>query len=140
MKPESEKPKNQSNIILYQIEDGQSRIEVRLENQTVWLSINQMAELFQTTKQNFSLHLQNVYEENELDRGATVKEYLTVQKEGTREVQRKIEYYNLDAILAVGYRVRSHRGTQFRRWATERLREYRGGVRSRHSTFPKLNL
>jgi hypothetical protein len=83
-----------------------------------------MTELFQTTKQNISLHINNIFNEGELNREATVKEYLTVQQEGNREVKRKLEYYNLEVIIAVGYRVRSHRGTQFRRWATERLREY----------------
>jgi hypothetical protein len=83
-----------------------------------------MAELFQTTKQNISLHIQNIYGERELVREGTVKEYLTVQQEGARKVSRSVEYYNLDVIISVGYRVKSHRGTQFRRWATERLREY----------------
>ena len=113
-----------SQIILYTTEDHKSRIEVRLEGETVWLTQAQIAELFQSTKQNISLHLQNIYDEGELDQKATVKEYLTVQKEGKRQVKRNIEYYNLDAIIAVGYRVKSHRGTQFRIWATERLKEY----------------
>ena len=114
----------QSNIVLYQTEDGRQRIEVRLEGQTVWLTQAAMAELFQTTKQNVSLHLANIYDEGELSRGATVKEYLTVRAEGRRQVKRPLEHYNLEAIIAVGYRVRSHRGTQFRQWATERLREF----------------
>lgn len=113
-----------SQIILYTTEDQKSRIEVRLEGETVWLTQTQMAELFQTTKQNISLHLQNIFEEGELSPKSTVKEYLTVQKEGRRQVKRNIEFYNLDAIIAVGYRVKSHRGTQFRIWATERLKEY----------------
>src|SRR3989304_2050003 len=113
-----------SQFLLYQSSDGQTRLEVRLENETVWLSLNQMAELFQTTKQNVSLHIQNIYAEGELRREATVKEYLTVQKEGSREVSRSLEHYNLDVIISVGYRVKSHRGTQFRIWATQRLREY----------------
>jgi hypothetical protein len=104
--------------------DRQTRIEVRLEGETVWLSQAQMAELFQTTKQNVSLHVRNLYEEGELTREGTVKESLTVRSEGGREVQRKIDLYNLDVIISVGYRVKSHRGTQFRIWATERLREY----------------
>jgi hypothetical protein len=111
-------------ILLYQTEDGLSRIEVRLEDETVWLTQSLMAELFQTTKQNISLHIQNVYEEGELLRAATVKESLTVQQEGSRTVQRSLEYYNLDVIISVGYRVKSQRGTQFRIWATQRLREY----------------
>jgi len=113
-----------SQIILYTTEDQKSRIEVRLEGETVWLTQIQLAELFQTTKQNISLHFQNIFEEGELSPKSTVKEYLTVQKEGKREVKRNIEFYNLDAIIAVGYRVKSHRGTQFRIWATERLKEY----------------
>lgn len=120
-------PDNQSNnsqIILYLTEDGHTRLEVRLDGKTAWLTQALMAELFQTTKQNISLHLQNIYDERELDHAATVKKYLTVQKEGEREIQRNIDYYNLDAILAVGYRVRSSRGTQFRQWATGKLREY----------------
>jgi len=133
----SEKPKKKANaapaaageqpkpdLILYQTEDGKTRLEVRLENDTVWLSQNQMTELFQTTKQNVSLHIQNVFEERELERGATVKESLTVQQEGGRSVQRRVEFYNLDVIISVGYRVKSHRGTQFRIWATQRLRDY----------------
>jgi len=115
---------NKSQIILYQTEDGNTRVDVRLEDETVWLSQNQMVELFQTTKQNISLHIKNIYEDGELDSKATVKEYLTVRNEGGRRVQRHVAYYNLDMIIAVGYRVRSHRGTRFRQWATERLREY----------------
>jgi hypothetical protein len=104
---------------------AQSEAErVQLENETVWLTQNQMAELFQTTKQNVSLHIQNVFEERELDRGSTVKESLTVQTEGAREVKRVVEYYNLGVIVSVGYRVKSRRGTQFRQWATLRLREH----------------
>jgi len=115
---------NRSEIILYNTEDGQGRIQVRLEGGTVWLPQSGMVELYQTTKQNVSLHIQNIYGEGELAREATVKQYLTVQTEGSRKITRPIEFYNLDMILAVGYRVRSHRGVQFRRWATERLREY----------------
>ena len=95
-----------------------------MEGGTVWLPQSGMVELYQTTKQNVSLHIQNIYEEGELAREATVKHCLTVQTEGSRKITRSIEFYNLDMILAVGYRVRSHRGVQFRRWATERLREY----------------
>lgn len=111
-------------LVLYQTRDGKTRIEVRFEGETVWLTQSQMAELFQTTKQNISLHIQNVFDEGELSRRATVKDYLTVQSEGDRHVQRQIEHYNLDVIISVGYRVKSHRGTQFRIWATQRLREY----------------
>lgn len=113
-----------SEILLYQTSDGQTKIDVRLEEETVWLSQVQMAELFQTTKQNISLHIKNVYEEGELEENSTVKDYLTVQTEGKRDVQRKINIYNLDIIISVGYRVKSHRGTQFRIWATKQLREY----------------
>jgi hypothetical protein len=113
-----------SDIILYQAEDGRTRLEVRLESGTVWLPQALMAELYQTTVQNISLHLQNIYDDGELDRGATFKDYLIVRQEGARQVRRRVDHYNLDAILAVGYRVRSHRGVQFRRWATERLSEY----------------
>ena len=117
-------PQPNSDLILYQTEDGRTRIQCRFENETVWLTQQHMAELFQTTKQNVSLHIQNIYEERELERGATVKESLTVQLEGKRSVQRRVEFYNLDVIISVGYRVKSLRGTQFRIWATQRLREY----------------
>lgn len=114
----------ESEIILYQSEDGQTKVEVRLEGETVWLTLNQLAELFQTTKQNISLHIKNIYKDGELQESATVKEYLTVQQEGKRSVNRNIAYYNLDLIISVGYRVNSIRGTQFRIWATQRLKEY----------------
>ncbi|MDR2693428.1 MAG: virulence RhuM family protein [Chitinispirillales bacterium] len=113
-----------SEIIIYQTEDNQTKIDVRMEDETVWLSQAQMVELFQTTKQNVSLHINNAFEEGELDSAATVKEYLTVQNEGARDVSRNIKYYNLDVIISVGYRVKSLRGTQFRRWALEVLKEY----------------
>jgi len=117
-------PKPPSEIILYQTEDGRNRIEVRLEQETVWLTINQMAELFQVDKSGISRHLKNVYETGELRQEATVARFATVQEEGGRRVSRDLEYYNLDAIISVGYRVNSIRGTQFRVWATQRLREY----------------
>jgi hypothetical protein len=117
-------PEQRSEIILYQTEDGQSRIQVRLEGGTVWLTQALMAELFQTTPQNITIHVRGIYKGGELAEEGTCKEYLQVRREGGRAVQRKIKLYNLDMILAVGYRVRSHRGTQFRQWATERLREY----------------
>jgi hypothetical protein len=120
----SDNPAPSSSIILYQTEDGRTRIDVRFQDQTLWLSLNQLAELFQATKQNISLHIQNIFREGELAPEATVKQYLTVQNEGRRRVSRNIEYYSLPVILAVGYRVRSHRGTQFRQWATARLSEY----------------
>ncbi|MBU4211780.1 MAG: virulence RhuM family protein [Verrucomicrobia bacterium] len=115
------KPESKSEIILYQTEDNRTRIEVRLENETVWLTQAQMAELFQTTKQNVSLHIQNVFEERELREDSVVKEYLTTAVDGKNY---QTGFYNLDVIISVGYRVKSHRGTQFRQWATQRLREY----------------
>ncbi|MEP6494788.1 MAG: virulence RhuM family protein [bacterium] len=111
-------------LILYETEDGRTRVECRFEDETLWLTQALIAELFQTTPQNITLHLKALYNEAELDETATCKEYLQVRTEGRREVRRTVKHYNLDAILAVGYRVRSPRGTQFRRWATERLREY----------------
>lgn len=113
-----------NDLILYTTEDGRSQIKLRAHEQTVWLTQLEMAELFDATKQNISLHLKNVFEDGELDPAATVKESLTVQIEGSREVQRPVTLYNLDAILAVGYRVRSPRGVQFRRWASTILKEY----------------
>jgi len=113
-----------SEFLLYQTEDGEVRIECRFEAETVWLSQNSMAELFQTRPQNITQHLRAIYQDAELDEEATCKDYLQVQQEGTRQVRRSIKHYSLDAILAVGYRVRSPRGTQFRQWATARLNEY----------------
>ena len=118
------KPESKSEIMLFQTEDNRTRIEVRLENETVWLSLNQLAELFQRDKSVISKHIKNVFEEGELRPEATVAKYATVQTEGSRAVSRAIEFYNLDVIISVGYRVKSHRGTQFRQWATQRLREY----------------
>ncbi|MEK7810771.1 MAG: RhuM family protein, partial [Pseudomonadota bacterium] len=111
-------------FLAYQAEDGKLKIDVRFEGETVWLTQQHMAELFQTTKQNISLHIQNIYEEQELEREATVKESLTVRQEGSRSVRRQVELYNLDAIISVGYRVKSVVATRFRIWATQRLREY----------------
>jgi hypothetical protein len=96
-----------SQIVIYQADSGTTRLEVRLQDETVWLTQNLMAELYQTTKQNISLHIQNIYEEGELDPEATVKKYLTVRTEGARTVKRPLDYYNLDMIIAVGYRVKS---------------------------------
>ncbi|MFA6472622.1 MAG: virulence RhuM family protein [Candidatus Latescibacterota bacterium] len=115
---------NNTQILIYQTEDGKTRLDVRLEDETVWLSQKMLAELFHTTKQNISLHIQNVFDEGELTPGATVKEYLTVQTEGSRQVSRKVDFYNLDMIISVGYRVKSLVATRFRQWATQRLREY----------------
>ena len=111
-------------IVIYQSEDGQTQVDVRLENETVWLTQAQMVELFQTTKQNVSLHVGNVFREGELEQESTVKEYLTVQNEGERKVSRKVKYYNLDVIISVGYRVKSKRGTAFRIWANNVLKQY----------------
>ena len=113
-----------SEIILYQTEDGRTRLQVKLENSTVWLSQAQMAELFQKDVRTINEHLVNIYDEGELPREATIRNFRIVRSEGKREVSREIEHYSLEAILAVGYRVRSHRGTQFRQWATARLSEY----------------
>lgn len=113
-----------SEIILYQSEDGQMKVEVRMEGETVWLTLNQLAELFQRDKSVISRHIKTIYEEGELLSEGTVAKNATVQIEGGREGTRDIDYYNLDIIISVGYRVNSHRGTQFRIWATNRLREY----------------
>jgi Virulence protein len=118
------KPKANSEIVLYQTADGKTRLEVQFQGETAWLTQAQMAELFQTTQQNISLHLQNIFEEGELTPAATHKEFLSVRREGSRDVQRRLDYYNLDAIISVGYRVKSRVATQFRIWATQRLREY----------------
>ncbi len=109
------------NILIYQTEGGQTRIEVRLEGETLWLSQADLAQLYQTTKQNISLHIQNIYDEGELVRDSVVKEYLTTAADGKKY---KTRFYNLDMILSVGYRIKSHIATRFRQWATQRLREY----------------
>jgi hypothetical protein len=111
-------------VEIYKDKGSKAQVEVRFEEETVWLSQAQMASLFGQTKQNISLHITNCFKEKELSRKATVKESLTVRKEGNRQVTRKIEYYNLDVIISVGYRVKSNRGTQFRQWATQRLKDY----------------
>ncbi len=113
-----------NNIIIYQLDDGKTKIDVKLEDETVWLSQQQMAELYDTTKQNISSHIKNIFDEEELSENSTVKEFLTVQKEGNRNVERKIKYYNLDMIISLGYRIKSKVATNFRKWATERLKEY----------------
>ncbi len=111
-------------ILLYQTEDGRTRIECRFEDETLWLTQAQMAELFQTTPQNITLHLKAIYAEGEQPEEATCKSYLQVRQEGGRTIQRQVRHYRLEIVLAVGFRVRSHRGTQFRQWATARLQEY----------------
>ena len=115
---------NNGSIILYQTEDGKSRIEVTLCNDTVWLTADQMAELFQRNKSTISRHIKNVFEDGELNPDSTVAFFATVLNEGNRSVERNLAYYNLDMIISVGYRVKSHRGVQFRIWATQVLREY----------------
>ena len=111
-------------VVIYKSPQGDTVLDVKLEEDTVWLSQIQLAKLFKTTKQNVSLHINNIYKEKELVRNSTVKKYLTVQKEGKREVERNIEHFNLDVIISVGYRVKSKRGTQFRIWANKVLKEY----------------
>ena len=111
-------------IIIYQSEEGKTKIEVRLEDDNVWLTQKMMAELFQTTPQNITLHLKNIFEEGELLEDTTCKDFLQVQTEGSRKVGRKQKFYNLDAVISVGYRIKSRIATKFRIWATERLKEY----------------
>lgn len=113
-----------SSIILYQTEDGNTNIEVHLEDETVWLSQAQISELFDKDKRTISEHINNVFREGELDENLTVRKFRIVQIEGSREITRQIDHYNLDVIISVGYRVNSHRGVQFRKWATARLKEY----------------
>jgi hypothetical protein len=151
-KKQSDKEKNavvipaaEGELLLYQTGDGLSRIEARLHQETVWLTQNQLVELFQTTKQNISLHIRNIFAEGELSENSAVKEYLTTAVDGNNY---KTNYYNLDVIISVGYRVKSHRGTQFRIWATA-LWEYliKGFTCStnlirrngwKHNLYPKL--
>jgi len=118
------KEEQKGEIILYQAEDGTTKIEVRLENENVWLTQKMMAKLFQTTPQNITIHLKNIFDEGELKEEATCKDFLQVQNEGSRKIERKQKFYNLDAIISVGYRIKSHIATKFRIWATERLKEY----------------
>jgi len=111
-------------LLVYESEDGQIKLDVRVENESVWLTQQLMADLFQSSKQNISHHINSIYQEGELLPEATVKKYLTVRKEGNREVKRLLDYYNLDMIISVGYRVKSVIATRFRIWATQRLKEY----------------
>src|SRR5689334_11067784 len=110
-----------SEFLIYQTKNGNTRVDVRVENETVWLSQQQMTELFQTTKQNISLHIKNIFSEGELEESSVVKEYLTTAADGKKY---RTLHYNLDVIISVGYRVKSHIGTHFRIWATQRLKEY----------------
>lgn len=120
----SQDNKRKGEILFYQTEDGSTRIDVCLQDETLWLTQMQMAELFQKDKRTISEHIANVYEEGELPKEVTVRNFRSVQKEGNREVERDLASYNLDVVISIGYRVKSHRGTQFRIWATQRLKEY----------------
>jgi len=117
-------PQNQSNFLLYTSSDGDIRIDVRLEDETIWLTQKLIADLFRTTPQNITIHLKNIYEIGELEEKATCKDFLQVQIEGNRQIKRKQKFYNLDAIISVGYRVNSYQATQFRIWATKTLKEF----------------
>jgi len=114
----------QNNIVIYQLEDGKTKIDVKIENETVWLSQQQMAELFSTSRTNIVEHINNIYAEEELDKNSTCQNFRQVRKEGNRTVNREISYYNLDMIISLGYRIKSKVATNFRKWATERLKEY----------------
>jgi len=115
---------SRSELLIYQTEDGRTRIEVRLENETVWLSQKLMAELFQVSVPTVNEHIRNLYDEGELQPAPTIRKFRIVQTEGSRQVSRDVDFYDINVIISVGYRVKSHRGTQFRIWATQRLREY----------------
>lgn len=114
----------QNNIVIYQTENGKNKIDVQLQNETIWLSQKDMAELFECSTDNISLHLKNIYKEQELSKDSTTEDFSVVQKEGARNVKRPKTFYNLDAIIAVGYRINSKKATQFRIWATNVLRQY----------------
>lgn len=113
-----------NNIIIYVSKDGSIKVDVNIENDNIWMSQDVMANLYDTTKQNISYHLNNIFKEGELSKNSTVKNFFTVQNEGNRKVKRSIEHYNLDAIIAVGYRINSKKATEFRIWATKVLKEY----------------
>lgn len=115
---------NKGQFLVYKAEDGKLKIDVRLQDETVWLTQKGIAELFQNSKQNVIHHINSIYDENKLTPEATVQKYLTVRKEGEREVNRLLDYYNLDLIISVGYRIKSGVATRFRMWATQRLKEY----------------
>ncbi|WP_234118189.1 virulence RhuM family protein [Clostridium hydrogenum] len=115
---------NNTDILIYQTEDGTTKVDVRLENETVWMTQKAIAELYQKGINTINEHIKNIYMEGELDESSTIRKNRIVQNEGNRTIQREVSFYNLEMIIAIGYRVRSHRGTQFRRWATERLNEY----------------
>ena len=111
----------QGEIIIYQSADGKNKLDVKLENETVWLSQSQLVDLYQTSKSNISEHIKNIFNEGELTKESTVRKFRTVQNEGNRQVSREADYYNLDMIISLGYRIRSSIATQFRIWATERI-------------------
>ena len=113
-----------NNIIMYISKDGNVKVDVNLKNDDIWMSQNELAKLFDTTKNNISIHMKNIFESGELEESSTIKNFLTVQQEGTRNVKRMVIHYNLDAIIAVGYRINSKRATEFRIWATKVLKEY----------------
>jgi len=114
----------ENSIILYQDEDGITRVSVRFANDDLWLTQNQIAEIYDTTQQNVSQHIDGIFKDEELSAEATHKKFLLVQTEGKRQVKREVSHYNLDVIIAIGYRIQSQIATRFRRWATERLHEY----------------
>ena len=116
--------KNENNIIIYQDEDGVTKVSVKFSDEDIWLTQNQIAEIYKTTQQNISLHINNIYNDNELEKDSTNKKFLLVRSEGNRQVKRNIDHYNLDMIIALGYRVQSQVATRFRIWATQRLHEY----------------
>lgn len=124
MKKTSTPKQNPSEIILYQAEEGKFQLALSRDSDSIWLNLNQIADLYQTSVPNISMHIRNILKDGELDPDSTVKKYLTVQTENDRHVRRKISFYSLEMILAIGYRVRSERGTQFRIWATQHLSEY----------------
>ena len=113
-----------NNIVIYTSKDGIIKVDTTLVDETIWMSQNELAKLFDTTKNNISLHMKNIFESGELEESSTVKKFLTVQKEGVRKVKREVIHYNLDAIIAIGYRINSKRATEFRIWATKILKEY----------------
>ena len=121
---EMNKDNNQGEIVIYQTDDGDTKIDVRFVDETVWLTQAQLCELYQTSKSNVSEHIKNIFEEGELEEDSTVRKFRTVQNEGERIVTREQLHYNLDMIISLGYRIKSITATQFRRWATERLKEY----------------
>ena len=120
----ADKETNQGEVIIYQSENGDTKIDVRFVDETVWLTQQQMADLFQSSRTNIVEHIQHIYEEGELDEDSTCRKFRQVRTEGNRQVSREIPYYNLDMIISLGYRVKSLIATHFRRWATERLKEY----------------